>query len=102
MTEDRLDANSRSAHVVNLLSAAKCYACVQCAWSGRVLGYIKKLTSGILYRLSWSQELESLYERLQAPARAQEAAREALRAAQEATRREAALRFACPFGIVDL
>ena len=41
-----------------------------------------------LYRLSWSQELESLYERLQAPINAQQAAQEAFRAAEASSRRD--------------
>ena len=42
---------------------------------------------GSMCRLSWSQELEYLYERLQAPIRAQQAAQEASQAATATARR---------------
>jgi len=48
---------------------------------------VHTLTLESLCRLSWSQELESLYERLQAPIRAQQAAQEASHVAEASTRR---------------
>lgn len=50
----------------------------------------KLIMLGMSCRLSWSLELEALYEALRAPVAEQQAAQEALQAAEAASRRETA------------
>ena len=62
-----------------------------CVPAGALQGSQSKLIMlGMSCRLSWSLELEALYEALRAPVAEQQAAQEALQAAEAASRRETA------------